>query len=389
MYKIDDSTIKIVFSQYKDKVKRKAQGALPYDYLVPSGYYEEQWDWDAFFMGMALSSQDSKEAVYLKNWVLNFLHNVREDGYTPGCITPKGRDERLNQMKPFLSQGAYYASIFLKDFQWLVPLYEKLKTVVSYRENNLWNKEYGLGVWFNSMESGADNNVAALDFPDKTVIASDLNAYLYAEYKALSLIAKELTNKNDEEHFAKRAEAIKNNINKYLWDEEDGTYYNLDSRDGSFIKRLGYNCFHPLFMNIATEERAKKFINNYALNSEKLWSEHGIRTLSKDDPEYNNINMIKPHSNWQGPIWPIANYLYMQVLLNYGYQKEAIALAKKISKLCLDDIEKTGGMHENYNAETGQPLAAPNFVSWNLLVANMIYEAETNTNPFSLNKKNC
>src|SRR6266581_8942020 len=96
--------IQEVFSQYKDKVKRKAQGALPYDYLVPSGYYEEQWDWDAFFMGMALSSQDTNEAIYLRNWVLNFLHNAREDGYTPGCVTSKGRDERLNQMKPLLAQ---------------------------------------------------------------------------------------------------------------------------------------------------------------------------------------------------------------------------------------------------------------------------------------------
>lgn len=75
----------------------------------------------------------------------------------------------------------------------------------------------------------------------------------------------------------------------------------------------------------------------------------------------------------------------MQTLLNYGYQQEAITLAKIVSKLCLNDIEKTGGMHENYNAETGEPLAAPNFISWNLLVANMLYEAENNINLFALN----
>ncbi len=43
--------IQKTFAHYKDKVKRKAQGALPYDYLIPSGYYEEQWDWDALFKG--------------------------------------------------------------------------------------------------------------------------------------------------------------------------------------------------------------------------------------------------------------------------------------------------------------------------------------------------
>ena len=42
-------------------------------------------------------------------------------------------------------------------------------------------------------------------------------------------------------------------------------------------------------------------------------------------------------------------------------------------------------MHKDYNTETGEPLAAPNFISWNLLVANMLKEATTNTNPFTLN----
>jgi hypothetical protein len=50
----------------------------------------------------------------------------------------------------------------------------------------------------------------------------------------------------------------------------------------------------------------------------------------------------------------------------------------------LADIEKTGGMHEDYDAETGEGLAAPMFISWNLLVGNMIEEAETNFNPLEL-----
>jgi hypothetical protein len=34
-------------------------------------------------------------------------------------------------------------------------------------------------------------------------------------------------------------------------------------------------------------------------------------------------------------------------------------------------------MHENYHADTGAPLAAPDFISWNLLAAQMIDEART------------
>lgn len=367
--------IKSIFLPLKARVKRRAQGALIHDYLVPSGYYEEQWDWDGFFIGIALASEVPSEAIYLKNWVLNFLHNSRADGYTPGCITPKGRDERLNQMKPFLAQGAYFASLFLKDYTWLARHLSKLQTIVLYREKNLWNKKYDLGVWFNSMESGADNNVAALNFPNKIVIGTDLNSFIYREYKALSLISEKLGKQKGAINFKKRSEEIKKSINTLLWDNKDDTYYNMDSRNGALIKRISYNCIHPLWAGITPKGRAKKFIHDYVLKPNKLWSIYGIRTLSKDDSEYNNANIIKPYSNWQGPVWPIANYFFVDALLRYGYQKESIEIARSISSICIDDIKKTGSMHENYDTETGKPLAAPNFISWNLLVPLMFQSA--------------
>ena len=41
-------------------------------------------------------------------------------------------------------------------------------------------------------------------------------------------------------------------------------------------------------------------------------------------------------------------------------------------------------MHENYDAETGKPLAADNFVSWNILIYNMLDDAVNNKNPFAI-----
>lgn len=378
--------VKNQIAPFKAGVKRRAQGVLSFDYLVPAGYYQEQWDWDAFFIGMALASDISSEGIYLKNITLNLLDNALSDGYIPGCITPKGSEKghRAILMKPFLAQAAYHASNFLNDFSWIAPYFSKLKKAELYREKNLWNKEYDLGVWSNSMSSGADNNIAALNFSPETVVATDLNTFIYQEYKAMALIAEKLNKKSDEKYFNNRAFTIKNNINNFLWDEEDKSYYNLDSKTGNLIKRISYNSIHPLWAHIAPQGRAKIFINKYILKPNKLWSKFGIRTLAKDDSKYNNANIIKPYSNWQGPIWPIANYFYIHALLNYGYQKEALAIAKNISSLCMDDIKKTGGMHENYDAETGKPLAAPNFISWNLLIPSMIEDALENKTRFIL-----
>ncbi len=372
------NTVKSAFAVYKSGVKRKANGKLTYDYLVPSGVYEEQWDWDAFFMGIALSHEIPSEAIYLKNWVLNFLNNSDKNGFTPGCITPEGRDKRLHQMKPFLAQGAYVASVKMNDFSWLEKNVNQLEKIVLFREKNLWNSKYDLGVWFNSMESGADDNLAALNFEDKSIIGTDLNSFIYKEYESLSKIYKNLKKPNSAKIFEDRANEIKNNINKFLWSDELNSYLNLDISSNNHVKRISYNSIHPLWAGIASQKRAENFVNKYLLNKNKLWSNYGIRTLSKDDPGYNNENKIKPHSNWQGPIWVISNYFYTQALIRYGFQKKSVEVVKKIAEICIDDIKKSGGMHENYDAENGKPLAAPNFISWNLLLPEMLESSLSN-----------
>jgi len=83
------------------------------------------------------------------------------------------------------------------------------------------------------------------------------------------------------------------------------------------------------------------------------------------------------YSNWQGPIWPHANWMFMHALIHYGYEEAALQVAERVTRLCLDDLNRNGMMHENYHAETGAPLAAPHFISWNLLVAQMLEEAQT------------
>ena len=56
----------------------------------------------------------------------------------------------------------------------------------------------------------------------------------------------------------------------------------------------------------------------------------------------------------------------------------------RLAPVTMADIRATGSTHENYDAETGQPLAAPGFVGWNILVDNMLGEVLNNYNPFAL-----
>ena len=368
----------------KGLVKRRAQGFLKHDYLVPGGPYAEQWDWDGFFVGMALASQIPSEAIYLKNWALNYLEKVQLAGFTPGLLTPDGVDRRLKHIKPFLAQGCYFASKYLEDFSWVLPYWEKLKKAVEYREKVYFDKKFGLGCWYDAMESGADNNPAVHGYENGSILAADLNTFLYREYLALAFLAKRLKKRKDIQKYRKKAEMLRRSILKQLWDKEDETFYNRDRKTGEFVKRVTYSNVIPLWAGIVPQTWGRQMVKRYILNPEYLWARYGIRCLSKNDKDYNQANTIKPYSNWQGPVWPIVNYLTMHALLNYGFQREAQRLAVIISRLCLEDIKRSGGMHENYNADTGKPLAAPNFVSWNLLVGQMISEAKSGNNPFRI-----
>jgi alpha,alpha-trehalase len=123
-------------------------------------------------------------------------------------------------------------------------------------------------------------------------------------------------------------------------------------------------------------------IKRYLLAPEHMLAEFGLRSLSAQDPSYNNDCIIIPYSNWQGPIWINANYMYTIALIRYNYPDQAGEIAKKLVPVLLKDIKQNHSMHECYNADTGAPLAptaaqSPNgiftgFVGWNMLEQNML-----------------
>jgi len=362
----------------KSRVVRRANGVLPYDYIVPNGVYEEQWDWDAFFVGLHLISADKADGIYLKNWCLNFLHHTEPDGQTPGGLRPwAGRDARLYHIKPLMGQAAYYASLALDDFGWIEPVWDLMKACVTYRERKMTDPRTGLVKWWDSLESGADNNPALVRRYHNSVAGADVNAFMVLDYRAMAIIAGRIEKGDEAAAFAARARRLRDAANRHLWDAADATYYNYDAVDQALIRCVTYSNQVPLWARLAPKDRAKAMIERYVLDPGKLWSRHGVRSLAADEPLYNNENVIKPYSNWQGPIWPHANWMVMHALIHYGYRDAALETAGKVTRLCLDDLARNGMMHENYHADSGVPLAAPDFISWNLLVAQMIEEART------------
>jgi len=383
--------LSLAFDTLKMRSIRPAEGYIKYDYLIPAGFYKQMWDWDGFFIGCYLASHQPEDTKYLKWWVLNFINSTDEEGYVPGCITIKGPRPIFGKfaMKPFLSQGAYFTSFFSGDFQWIKPIYKKLQLVLSYREKTQFDPNFGLFFWDNAVQSGADNNpVLTNDSTDRSAILGvDINTFQLREYISMMFIAEKLGDNDNLKLYKNKAETLKAAILKYLWFSGEYSFFNVRRDNKQAIKRISYSNFVPLIQNMVPLKEGKEMIRRYLWNTQHMLSDFGLRSLSKQDPQYNNECMIIPYSNWQGPLWINANFLYSIALVNYGFKEEAKQLGMNLAPVLLNDIKTCGSMHENYNAETGAPLAptaaqSPNgiftgFVGWNLLEQNMLEGATT------------
>jgi alpha,alpha-trehalase len=380
------------FSKLQPRCIRPAEGFLKYDYLIPSGFYKQMWDWDGFFIGSHLASRSKADAKYLKWWTLNFVTHIDSLGYAPGCMTTKGPRPIFGKfaLKPFLSQGAYFAAVALNDFTWIDSVYDGLKEVLAYRDNTQFDPKYGLYFWDLAIQSGADNNpVLTNDENDRSaIIGVDICTFQLREFLAMSRIADTLGKKQDAEYYRTRAHQVTSAMMKYLWFREDTSFFNVRRDNGKAIKRVSYSNFIPLFQRLLPTDLGRAMIAKYLLNKDQMLSPYGIRSLSRQDPDYNNVCEIIPYSNWQGPIWINANFMFSIALKRYGFDREAKHLAVVIVRMLLSDIRSCGSMHENYDAETGVPLAPTaeqspggvftGFVGWNLLAQEMLEGAVEN-----------
>ena len=389
----------------KSRVVRPAAGLLPYRFIVPTaaerpggdrqeGVYEQQYDWDCFFEGVALSYDGGERAEAFRDAMRNVLHFVAADGYVPRTLSPEKFWDFPDLMKPFLAQGCLVASRAAGDVAWLRE--ERFDRILAYLA--YWDAHrrggHGLATWRSSLESGVDNNATTVNRPDFAVESVDVNAYLVREHRAAAALARALERDGDARHLDAHADEIVRRMNAVLWDETDEIYYDVlsVSDEGvSPIRVKSWTCLTPLWAGAAPEDRARRMIERHVLDPDVFWGPFGVPSLARDERLYNQARRALLYiavegrrwevSNWQGPVWVVANWQLMHGLLGYGYRDEARELAERIVGLLARDVEETGGMHENYDAERGVGLWSPSFGSWNLLAARMIEEAETGHDP--------
>lgn len=353
------------------------------------GHYLQMYDWDACWFAQAAPRAGIKGLAL--DVVGNFLALQREDGFIPRTVSPNQIWDEGDLCKPFLAQTLFgELSNVAADIGAIKGMLAGIERHLQYFRKHRYNEAKGLFFWRNVLESGVDNNLALIGpheaakdedqtvvrFPDGRLLAVDLNSYLVAEHRALGMLLGLAGDSSAKEEHLRFADELAARIEDLLFDEDLELYVNVDPSTNERVRLRCWTGFTPVLFGVSSAERARQVIESNCLNEEHFLRPFGIASvaaselLSNQSPRglYGRAIVC----NWQGPVWILPNALLARTLVKLGYVDAAKDIASRVVSAMVHDLNETGVLHENYNADTGQSLWAPQFMSWNILALELV-----------------
>lgn len=164
--------------------------------------------------------------------------------------------------------------------------------------------------WKDSQESISYADGALAQGPIALV---EVQAYVYAAWRAASSIAQRLGDVAQANNFEACAEALRRRFDTHFYDEALGTFVLALDGDKRPCRVRSSNAGHALFAGIAFPERAAAVASTLMAS----FSGFGIRTLATSEARYN------PMSYHNGSIWPHDNALIAAGFARYGFREHA------------------------------------------------------------------
>ncbi|KAL3471791.1 glycoside hydrolase [Aspergillus californicus] len=208
----------------------------------------------------------------------------------------------------------------------------------------------------------------------------DLISWMGMMTRALRRIADTIGETEDAETFRTYETAIERNIDDLHWDADAKTYCDAtidDYEDSVHVCHKGYVSLAPFLTGMVGPDSPRlKAILDLIEDPEELWSDYGIRSLSKQDEFYGTAE-----NYWRSPVWINMNYLVLKNLYDTAnasgpQQARASAMYSSLRKNLVENVfrewKKTGFAWEQYDPETGKGQRTQHFTGWTSLVVKMM-----------------
>jgi alpha,alpha-trehalase len=165
-----------------------------------------------------------------------------------------------------------------------------------------------------------------------------LNSLLYKTEKDLERMSEMLGRKAEAEDWRKRAEERKERIQKYLWDSEQGLYFDYDFQNGKRSTYEYVTAFFPLWAGIPTPEQARAVMQH-------------LPTFEKPGGL-----VMSPHETggqWDFPYaWAPDQLVADEGIRRYGFSEEANRVSYEFLSTVAENFRRDGTIREKYNAVT-------------------------------------
>ncbi|XP_076275803.1 trehalase-like isoform X2 [Rhynchophorus ferrugineus] len=317
-------------------------------FIIPGGRFKEFYYWDSYWILKGLLLSDMKETA--KGIIDNFIYMVSTYGFVPNG----GRIYYLNRSQPpvltlMMKDYVQYTNDFVflakridvleKELQfWLKKRVTKVvkdgesyhlahfdsesdtPRPESYLEDletcSVYNTTEQQHECYTDLKSGAESG---WDFTSRWIfdyegepdtdltkistrrnIPVDLNAFLYKSFRQMQYFYLILRRHDEAKYWQDKAEEWKINIEKVLYNTEDGIWYDYDLKLNKPRRHFAASNFAPLWANAIDEDLKKERGQNAARYLKKygILEFHGIpSTLFTSGLQWDFPNAWSPYQN--------------------------------------------------------------------------------------------
>lgn len=292
-------------------------------FAYPSPVFRGVYLWDSAFIAQVWKPWDAATANEVAEAVWG---NAAEDGRLKHYVSAYAKSDYTQPPLMAWSVGENY--LWGGDHAYLARAYPAL---VKYNEWLYANRRLpnGLFFWLHSYESGIDNSprFGSADEKVKSDITSlaavDLCSFMVRQNEALAEMARELGRSDDEAKFRAQAAELKDLMNRLLWDEATGYYYDLDLKTKGLLKIKTIASLFPLFAGVPDAARAKRVLG-HVMNPAEFNTPMPLPSVARDDPTFEK-------DCWRGPVWINTAYVVIVGLERYGFAEEAAELSYRLA----------------------------------------------------------
>jgi alpha,alpha-trehalase len=391
-----ESFAKIELRQLPDdpgEVREHGLLYLPYPYVVPGGRFNEMYGWDSYFIQVGLLRDG--EIGLAKNMADNFLYQIEYYGK----VLNANRTYYLTRSQPpFLTQMVLGVYRKTRDRKWLADAVPRIERYYRFwtSEPHL-TKETGLSRYYDFGEGPApevisderddkgrshydrvkeyyrtheinDYDLAQYYDREKDELTSlfykgdrsmresgfdpsnrfgpfnidiihydpvCLNSLLYLMEVETAEIMRVLNRTREANVWTARAQDRRRKVNRLMWDERDGLYYDYNFVEKRVRRYPFVTSFYPLWAGIADRKQAARVVSNLHLFERP----GGLRTSTNQSG-----------NQWDAPFgWAPMQMIAVNGLRRYGYTREADRITANFLSMVLKDFIEHNTIVEKYD----------------------------------------